>query len=339
MHQSNTSVVLATYNGDRFLAEQLRSLERQTVAPLELIVGDDGSSDRTLEILDTFGRTSSFPVRIEINSPTLGFKRNFLWASTRSKGQYVAFCDQDDIWAPSKLELVQNAFTNQAVLAVAHKARLIDESGSPIGVHDQGITESRLIPPFEKEFWPVYYGFSLTARKGVVESIVDHLRTGQCGIRSTYCAHDGWVTAAAANLGSIFEIDEYLVDYRQHERNVVGKRPDRERFSTAREAENDVIFGGLTEELLAYFASAADRHSSGSIRLRAARAAEIYRQILVHIKARHSLHTASSIPVAMKLMVEGLVFGRYRSPYSGRTMWRKAAHDLLFIPRRHILGQ
>src|SRR5690349_15385572 len=100
------SVAMATYNGAPFLPEQLQSLAAQTLPPFELVVCDDGSTDRTIQILREFATSAPFPVRIHENSERLGFGDNFLKAAALCQGDWIAFCDQDDIWLPHKLETV-----------------------------------------------------------------------------------------------------------------------------------------------------------------------------------------------------------------------------------------
>ncbi len=74
------SVAMATYNGERFLAAQLKSIVAQTRAPLELVICDDGSTDGTVEIAEQFAQRASFTVRIERNADQLGYAENFLKA-------------------------------------------------------------------------------------------------------------------------------------------------------------------------------------------------------------------------------------------------------------------
>src|SRR5690242_8630981 len=97
------SIAMGTYNGATYLPAQLESLLNQDLAPLELVVGDDGSTDDTLAILKNFSVRAPFPVRITSNPKQLGYGENFLQAASRCTGDWVAFCDQDDVWLPSKL--------------------------------------------------------------------------------------------------------------------------------------------------------------------------------------------------------------------------------------------
>jgi len=123
----NISIVMTTYNGERFLKEQLDSFLWQTRLPDELVVCDDGSTDRTLDILENFARTAPFPVKIFRNPQRLGFSKNFEKASLMCSGDLVAFSDQDDIWLPEKLEVVENIFrTDDEIGLLIHNLELVD---------------------------------------------------------------------------------------------------------------------------------------------------------------------------------------------------------------------
>ncbi len=93
------SVVLATYNGERYLARQLESIKNQARQPDELVVGDDGSVDGTVEILKRFKKTAPFLVTM-IHRNRFGVAMNFLLTLQAAQGNFIAFADQDDVWHP-----------------------------------------------------------------------------------------------------------------------------------------------------------------------------------------------------------------------------------------------
>ena len=99
------SVVMATFNGERFVGEQLHSLFRQTVAPAEIIVCDDGSTDATMDIVQSLAKQSPAPLRVRRNPARLGFADNFLSGCQSASSDLIAFCDQDDVWLENKLAL------------------------------------------------------------------------------------------------------------------------------------------------------------------------------------------------------------------------------------------
>jgi len=100
------SIALATYNGERYIGEQLDSILRQTRLPDELVVFDDASVDATQAIVLDFARHAPFPVRFQVNSVRLGSTRNFEMAIRACGGDIIFLCDQDDVWYPDKIALI-----------------------------------------------------------------------------------------------------------------------------------------------------------------------------------------------------------------------------------------
>src|SRR6266481_8759069 len=121
------SVAMCTYNGGRFLAEQLESIAVQTRLPDELVVCDDRSTDESVEIVRNFARHAPFPVQLEINEENLGSTKNFEKAISLCQGEIVALADQDDVWYRHKLDWIEKAFArSSAPVAAFSDADLID---------------------------------------------------------------------------------------------------------------------------------------------------------------------------------------------------------------------
>lgn len=102
------SIAMATYNGARYLREQLDSFAAQTRLPDELVVCDDGSSDDTLNILEEFARTAPFQVRIFRNDVNLGYAQNFARALERCVGDLVFLSDHDNVWFEDKIDVKES---------------------------------------------------------------------------------------------------------------------------------------------------------------------------------------------------------------------------------------
>src|SRR5688572_18415960 len=102
MEKPLVSVALCTFNGDKYLEQQLLSVLQQTWQPLELIISDDASTDNTINILKTFEQDSR--VKIYYQENNLGLSANYSFVSSKTNGHYIAFSDQDDIWKPDKIE-------------------------------------------------------------------------------------------------------------------------------------------------------------------------------------------------------------------------------------------
>ncbi|MGQ4275071.1 glycosyltransferase [Terrihabitans sp. B22-R8] len=219
---SNVSVVLATYNGERHLGAQLQSIAWQTKQPHEVIVCDDGSSDRTLEIVREFAGTAPFPVIVRENPSRLGYGENFLQAARLASGTFIAFCDQDDVWHKEKLERCTDALCATQALMCAHTATLIDGQSNYIGFFSQGITRGQVCPPLTLPPWKVFFGFSQVFRRELIEVLDPEQRGADNHDFSQKLAHDRWIYFLAGSLGSTVTLAHPLVAYRQHGKNVFG---------------------------------------------------------------------------------------------------------------------
>jgi glycosyltransferase involved in cell wall biosynthesis len=103
-------VALCTYNGERYVREQVRSIFAQTRLPDLLLACDDASHDGTVAALEELAAQAPFPVRIVRNSANLGFRRNFEEAISGCDADIIVLADQDDWWCPEKLEKIETAF-------------------------------------------------------------------------------------------------------------------------------------------------------------------------------------------------------------------------------------
>lgn len=132
----NLAILMCTYNGEKFLQDQLESFANQSFKNWQLFVYDDGSSDNTKNLVQTFKQ--KYRTHFISNNPTLGFSRNFLngIASTRIDFDFYALSDQDDIWLESKLEKAISCLKNVEINIPAlycSRTILVDSSGNQIG--------------------------------------------------------------------------------------------------------------------------------------------------------------------------------------------------------------
>lgn len=218
---TSVSVAMATYNGARFLREQLDSIAAQTLLPAELVVTDDASSDDTVAIVRRFAETAPFPVRLHENPVQLGFRANFMAAMALCTSELIALCDQDDIWTVNKLERMLEALADPNVPLAFHEAWLIDSLGARIELAEILPLEARSPP---SSLFPLHnpYGFSMVFRRDLLRfsdlwvKSVDNLKT------DATMAHDQWLFFLASALGTIAYVAEPLAGYRQHGSNTYG---------------------------------------------------------------------------------------------------------------------
>ena len=135
MHQQQRiSVALAVYNGERFLNEQLEGLASQERLPDELVVSDDASTDRTVEIVREFAVQVPFPVRLLIHDQNVGCTKNYERAIRECSGDVIFLCDCDDVWYPNKITLTGEALDSHPEAGVAIcDADLVDEQSRLLG--------------------------------------------------------------------------------------------------------------------------------------------------------------------------------------------------------------
>ncbi len=225
-----TSVVIATYNGSRFILEQLNSIINQTVLPDEIVISDDGSSDSTIKFVQSFfEQHANLPIQFQLimNEPNnRGILGNFQNAVNNSSGKYVFFCDQDDVWFPNKIERLVNILDSHNEQVVIHNAQILKESDdgsfSPIEKHLMGAY------PFDSDglykidgsahVWPSFYyciiqGMCVCAKRDYLLSISPFSKGSN---------HDNWVLFCASADDTLLAVKDDLAYYRIHKNNSCG---------------------------------------------------------------------------------------------------------------------
>lgn len=223
MERYNTgiSVALATYNGERYIRKQIESLLEQTILPKEIVVCDDQSTDRTVEVIEELSRCSPVPITIYRNDQRLGFGENFIKSANLCTTEFVAFCDQDDIWLPEKLQVVLELMEAGEIALCAHSAELCDEYDRRIGIHPQpiqpGVYISGSLPPFG-----IFFGFTCVFRRDLLDLVDSDNRPEDDRDKNVALSHDRWVYFLANSFGKTAVTSASLVLYRQHQSNLYG---------------------------------------------------------------------------------------------------------------------
>ncbi len=215
------SVAMTTYNGQRFLGEQLHSIASQQRLPDELVVADDQSADRTWEILTDFARSARFPVRLHRNQPRLGWRRNFMTVLARCESDLIALCDQDDVWDPAKLAIAEGAMNDPDALLFFHDAWLIDGTSQRTGpANIFSLPEHN--PPLSVYSFSSPYGFSIVCHRSLLTLSDLWDQSTDSTDRRNRAPHDQWLFFLATVLGTVRFSRERLTGYRQHVGNAVG---------------------------------------------------------------------------------------------------------------------
>lgn len=214
------SVIMATFNGESWLGEQLQSIALQTRAPDELIVSDDGSTDQTVEIVQRFSASAPFPVHL-IEGPRQGHAENF-WAATKGcSSDLVSWCDQDDVWFPKKLEISEATILATNAAVVSHSATVTDEFLTPLHRRFPDHRSTIVLDRLEGNPWQVFSGFTVLLRRDVLKTIEWEHRplSHQSGVPMGPDHALSLVTFASAKRALL---SEPLAFYRQHSRNLAG---------------------------------------------------------------------------------------------------------------------
>lgn len=212
---------MATYNGGRFLKEQLDSIASQSVLPVEVVISDDRSTDDTLKVAEQFSKSAPFPVEIRQNAKNLGYARNFRAAVSRCRGELIAFCDQDDRWDPRRLETCVPHFEDPDLLLLYHNALVIDERGQGVGrLYD---SETERLALGLKPIGPWNYSNGLVQIfRSTLRKYDDLWDQSFSHVTGDILSHDRWYFFLAQVLGHVEFLDQALVDYRQHQSNTFG---------------------------------------------------------------------------------------------------------------------
>ena len=216
------SVAMCTFNGGRYLQEQLKSIALQSRIPMELVVCDDQSTDDTISILKRFRSEAPFAVRIIQNTKRLGSTRNFDQAIGLAGGEFIALCDQDDRWESNKLERLAEALISDPFLGgVFSDAHLIDEDGRKTG--QRLFAKHRFTPAKQRSFLgcPINTLLRHDVVTGATLMFRSSVRLYSSPIPSSW-VHDGWLAWMIALHSRIGLVSEPLINYRIHAGQQLG---------------------------------------------------------------------------------------------------------------------
>lgn len=216
------SVCMGTYNGETYIEQQLNTILRQTKAPEEVILCDDGSTDSTVSIIEQFIRKNGLDGKWKLyrNKINKGYPSNFYYACSLCNEEIVFLADQDDIWKNDKIEKMCRVMEeNPRAKSICCKFNLMDEKEqeihsimAPTHAHETGEVRNVSIEEvFYKCQWP---GMVMAYRRDWYESWT----------KGNYqIPHDFLIAARAAEEGGFFQIDETLAYHRRHDHNTGGE--------------------------------------------------------------------------------------------------------------------
>ncbi|WP_281771613.1 glycosyltransferase [Faecalitalea cylindroides] len=216
------SVAMTTYNGEKYIRKQIESILNQSMKVDEIIVCDDGSTDKTVEIL------KEYPVRVIQNKKNLGYRLNFKKAMSLCSHEYTFLCDQDDIWEQDKVKIMIDIMKNNPnihVLAssfayINSKDDLIlmkqKRNFSNNNLYPKPVKLGALVPVSFDEYLPMNYfqGCSLVLDKWIKNLVLNNF--------DTRLPHDWLISMIASSYQGMFFLNKPLFKYRLHDKNSIG---------------------------------------------------------------------------------------------------------------------
>ena len=256
MKQKTVYILLASFNGEKFISQQIESIIQQTYKNWKLIIRDDGSTDAVVSIIQQYA--NRFPEQIVLvkdNLGNLGSTANFNVLFQNAKhAEYIMFSDQDDVWLPNKIELTigemiknENTFSLQTPLLVYTNFIYSDNNLNPIASKKN--FSSTKVDELKFEHLLAQnpaHGCTMLLNKKLIETI-------DC-ISAAAENHDYWIALVAAAFGKIIYLHQPTVLYRQHQLNISGQHDN---SSLKKRLTRNIISKKIFEDIQRKFRMAA----------------------------------------------------------------------------------
>lgn len=321
---TTVSVALCTWQGERYIAAQLRTVGAQTVLPTQVVIVDDASTDGTWGVLEQEVATlhaRGIEVVLRRQQQNVGYVRNFESALLQCSGDIVFLCDQDDLWREDKIETFLRIFDARPGLRLLHSnAQLVDAEGVPLRAT---LFQALAIDRQDIKREHRGEGFEVLLGRNIVTGAVTALRRDLIAEALPVAdgwIHDEWLAMVAAASGGLDCIETITTDYRQHDRNQVGAH---RRGVLERALGSAVVRRNYLMAALQRLYSLQSRTQWGRPPLDAVQT-EILEQRLKHAQARAGL--AVSLFARLLQVFREVASGRYHRFSNGL---RSAASDLM----------
>jgi rhamnosyltransferase len=228
---SRISIAMTTYNGEKFVEKQLLSLLNQTRKADEVIIRDDCSTDKTAEIVSEFIQKNALNNwKFSVNEKNLGYKLNFYNAIKQTSGDIIFLCDQDDIWMPKKLQLMENVFfEHKEIKALNSSFEFMDGEDKTFSVHlkkdranNNLIRTKKLMIPEELKEIDLVSILTHNISPGCTMAFTKCVKDIYLGKSNCKIVHDWEINFIAASLNGLYFYNVPLIQYHIHSCNVIG---------------------------------------------------------------------------------------------------------------------
>ena len=240
-------ILLATYNGEKYIREQIDSILNQTYKEFRLLISDDGSTDGTRDILNEY-KAKDDRIEIFMQEENLGVVKNFEFLLKKVEAKYYMFSDQDDIWKDEKIE----------------KSFKKIEEGFDLVYSDLEVVDENLNVTYES-YWKlkgIYKNFitgcTVISKKELIDSFMPLPNI------SKFVLHDYWISLIISQNGKIAYIEEPLIKYRQHKNNKVGSKKKSDELKSIDEIRS--LFIQVKKEHFKVFIENEDKFKSEKIK-------------------------------------------------------------------------
>lgn len=226
MQKHFVSVALCTYNGEKYIEEQLESILNQDQPIDEIVVGDDGSTDDTVKIVKKVLENANVSYQIIQNEKNLGYRKNFENVILHTKGDIIFLSDQDDVWMNNKVSTIVNAFDKSPkCLLIFSDGEIVDSELNKLSLSLWDAVDYNRIKRkrgFKTWLDILLNGYYIT---GAATAIKRELFEKAYPFSNIW-HHDGWLAINAAIYGNIMAEPMSLFLYRQHSNNQIGVQTD-----------------------------------------------------------------------------------------------------------------
>lgn len=268
-------ILLATYNGEKYLEAQLDSILSQTYTNFRLLISDDSSTDSTKDILEKYKKIDN---RIEVfyQENNLGVVKNFEFLLNKVENKYYMLSDQDDIWKEEKIEKSVNKLEETGAGLVYSDLEVVDENLNVIYESYwklKGFTKrANKYNTFESFYLNNYVtGCTIISRKEFIKDILPLPNS------SKYVLHDYWITLIVSQKSKIVSIKEPLIKYRQHKNNRIGSKKKTDELKSINEIRN--LFITVKKEHFKTFIENEDKFENEKYRVLNKKALQYYEML------------------------------------------------------------
>lgn len=235
--EKQIDVLLATYNGEKYLKEQIDSILNQTYTNIQLIISDDCSNDKTREILKEYEKQDN-RIKVYYQEENLGYIKNFEFLLKKVENEIYMLSDQDDVWLPEKIEKSYKTLIDNDADLVFGDLEVVDEKLNIIySSFNDYMKLSRKIDKYICDYRVNYLyncvtGCTVMAKKKNIEKILP------VPAKSKYVAHDYWIGIISSLNGKIAYMPEKYIKYRQHGNNQIGTEKISHGFTKLEQVRN-----------------------------------------------------------------------------------------------------